>query len=107
MTASDNNSLVHFSAAEYLILIASTGGGRVDATYADENIWLTQNMMVVLYNVEANNINYHLKDIFSDSKLIEDAVVRNFRITANDGKNYNTKHYNISAIVARSYKANQ
>lgn len=107
MTASDNNSLVHFSVAEHLIFIASTGGGRVDAIYADENIWLTQKMMGVLYNIEANNINYHLKDLFSDSKLIEDTVVRNSRIAANDGKNYNTKYNKISDIVAGSYKANQ
>jgi len=66
----------------------------VEAIYADENIWLTQKMMGVLYKVETHTINYHLKKIFADSELQENSVIRNFRITASDGKNYATKHYN-------------
>ncbi|MDD3287182.1 MAG: hypothetical protein PHI14_06775, partial [Bacteroidales bacterium] len=96
----DEKSLVRSSSAEYLTYIASTGDGGVNAIYADENIWLTQKMMGVLYNVETHTINYHLKKIFSDSELEENSVVRNFRITAADGKLYNTKHYNLSAIIA-------
>ncbi|MDY4790829.1 MAG: hypothetical protein SO179_09720 [Bacteroidales bacterium] len=96
----DEKSLVRSSSAEYLTYIASTGDGGVNAIYADENIWLTQRMMGVLYNVETHTINYHLKKIFSDSELEENSVVRNFRITAADGKLYNTKHYNLSAIIA-------
>ena len=61
-------------------------------------------MMGVLYDVETNTINYHLKKIFSDSELEEDSVIRNFRITAEDGKNYNTRHYNLSAIIAVGFK---
>jgi len=76
---------------------------RADAGYADENIWLTQKMMGVLYNVETHTINYHLKKIFSDSELEESSVIRNFRITANDGKNYNTNHYNLSAEIAKAH----
>ena len=63
-------------------------------------------MMDVLYDVETHTVNYHLKKVFSDSELEEDSVIRNFRITAADGKNYNTKHYNISAIIAVGYKVN-
>ena len=63
-------------------------------------------MMGVLYNVETHTINYHLKKIFSDSELEESSVIRNFRITATDGKLYNTKHYNLSAIIAVGYKVN-
>lgn len=96
----DEKSLIRSSSAEYLTYIASTGDGGVNAIYADENIWLTQKMMGVLYNVETHTINYHLKKIFSDSELEENSVVRNFRITAADGKLYNTKHYNLSAIIA-------
>ncbi|WP_207924585.1 RhuM family protein [Pedobacter changchengzhani] len=59
-----------------------------------------------LYQVETHTINYHLKKIFSDSELEETAVVRNFRITAQDGKTYNTNHYNLSAIIAVGYKVN-
>ena len=99
-------SIVRSSAAEYLTFVAATGKAGVEAVYADENIWLSQKMMGVLYDVETHTINYHLKKVFSDSELEEDSVIRNFRITADDGKNYNTKHYNLSAIIAVGYKVN-
>ena len=102
----DSNSLVRSSSAEYLTFIATTGEGGVEAVYADENIWLSQKMMGTLYNVETHTVNYHLKKIFTDSELDENSVVRNFRITAQDGKNYTTQHYNLSAIIAVGYKVN-
>jgi len=95
-------SIIRSSAAEYLTFVAAGGQGGVEAVYADESIWLTQKMMGVLYDVEAHTINYHLKKVFSDSELQEDAVIRNFRITAADGKTYNTKHYKLPAIIALS-----
>lgn len=98
--------IVRSSAAEYLTFVAASGKGGVEAVYADKNIWLTQKMMGVLYDVETHTINYHLKKVFSDSELEENSVIRNFRITAADGKNYNTKHYNLSAIIAVGYKVN-
>ena len=97
---------IRSSAAEYLTFVAASGEGGVEAVYADEDVWLSQKMMGVLYDVETNTINYHLKKIFSDSELEEDSVIRNFRITAQDGKNYNTGHYNLSAIIAVGYKVN-
>lgn len=99
-------SLVRSSAAEYLTFIAATGKGGVEAVYAEENIWLTQKMMGALYDVETQTINYHLKKVFSDSELQADSVIRKFRITAADGKNYSTNHYNLSAIIAVGYKVN-
>jgi len=59
-----------------------------------------------LYDVATNTINYHLKQIFADSELQENSVVRNFRITAADGKTYDTQHYNLAAIIAVGYKVN-
>ncbi len=97
---------IRSSAAEYLTFVAANGEGGVEAVYADEDVWLSQKMMGVLYDVETNTINYHLKKIFSDSELEEAAVIRNFRITALDDKNYNTYHYNLSAIIAVGYKVN-
>lgn len=99
-------SVLRSSAAEYLTFVAASGEGGVEAVYADENIWLTQKMIGTLYNVETHTINYHLKKIFTDSELAEDSVIRNFRITATDDKIYNTKHYNLSAIIAIGYKVN-
>ncbi len=103
---SKKNKLIRSSAAEYLTFIASSGNGDVNAVYADENVWLSQKMMALLYDVEVNTINYHLKKVFADSELQEISVIRNFRITAGDGKNYDTKHYNLSAIIAVGYKVN-
>jgi hypothetical protein len=99
-------SLVRSSAAEYLTFVAASGQGGVEAVYADENVWLTQKMMGQLYDVETHTINYHLKKVFADYELQEDAVIRNFRITAADGKTYDTRHYNLSAIIAVGYKVN-
>lgn len=97
---------IRSSAAEYLTFIAATGEGGVEAIYADEDIWLSQKMMGVLYDVETHTINYHLKKIFVDSELAENSVIRDFRITAKDGKNYNTKHYKLAATIAVGYKVN-
>jgi hypothetical protein len=99
-------SLVRSSAAEYLTFVAATGGGDVEAVYADESIWLTQKMLAQLYDVDVRTINYHLKKVFSDSELEAESVIRNFRITASDGKSYNTQHYKLPAIIVVGYKVN-
>ena len=98
------NSITRSSAAEYLTFITATGESDVNAVYADENVWLSQKMMGVLYQVEPHTINYHLKKCFADGELDEASVIRNFRITASDGKTYNTKHYNLKAIIAVGHK---
>lgn len=56
--------------------------------------------MGLLYNAETNTINYHLKKCFADGEIDENSVIRKFRITASDGKTYDTNHYNLSAIIA-------
>lgn len=99
-------SIVRSSAAEYLTFVAASGQGGVEAVYADESIWVTQKMMGTLYDVETQTINYHLKKVFSDSELEEASVIRKFRITAADGKSYNTQHYSLPAIIAVGYKVN-
>ena len=105
-TRKSDVSILRSSTAEYLTFVAASGQGGVEAVYADESIWLTQKMMGVLYDVETHTINYHLKKVFSDSELEEVSVIRNFRTTAADGKNYNTKHYKLTAIIAVGYKVN-
>lgn len=101
-----DKSIIRSSAAEYLTFIAASGDGGVEAVYADESIWLTQKMMAQLYDVNVRTVNEHLKKIFTDSELQEEAVIRKFRITASDGKNYNTQHYKLPAIIAVGYKVN-
>ena len=99
-------SLVRSSAAEYLTFVAASGQGGVEAVYADENVWLSQKMMGLLYDVDVRTISYHLKNVFADNELDEKSVIQFFRITAADGKSYDTQHYNLSAIIAVGYKVN-
>ena len=106
MSSKKNLPTIRSSAAEYLTFIAATGQGGVEAVYADEDVWLSQKMMGELYGVNVRTVSEHLKNIFSDQELEQEAVIRNFRITASDGKNYNTQHYNLSATIAVGYKVN-
>ncbi len=101
-------SIIRSSAAEYLTFVASVGDDEnsIEMRYEDENIWLTQKMMAVLYDVDVRTINYHIKKIFEDNELHEEAVIRKFRITASDGKNYNTSHYSLQMIIAVGFKVN-
>ena len=104
MAKKKNEITVRSSAAEYLTFITASGESGVEAIYADENVWLSQKMMALLYDVETNTVNYHLKKAFLDGELDDNSVIRNFRITASDGKQYDTKHYNLKAIIAVGYK---
>ena len=99
-------SRVRSSAAEYLTFVAASGQGGLEAVYADENVWLSQKMMGLLHDVETHTVNYHLRNIFADHKLEENSVIQFFRITAADGKTYDTGHYNLSAFIAVGYKVN-
>lgn len=105
----DKNELqIRSSAAEYLTFIAANGDDKeaIEIRYEDENIWLTQKMMAALYDVSVSAINQHLKKIFDDNELDENSVIKKYLITANDGKSYNTKHYNLQAIIAVGFKVN-
>lgn len=99
---------IRSSAAEYLTFIAATGDNpdSIEMRYEDENVWLTQKMMAELYDISIPAINQHLKTIFEDNELIEDSVIKNYLITASDGKQYNTKHYSLQAIIAVGFKIN-
>lgn len=91
-----------------LIIYQSKNNGNisVEVLYNEEDFWLTQKSMSKLFNVEVNTINYHLKEIFKSEELDEESVIRKIRITANDGKNYNTNFYSLDAIIAVGYRVN-
>lgn len=78
----------------------------IEVLYDEEDFWLTQKSMSELFGVEVNTINYHLKEIFKSQELQEKSVIRKIRITANDGKNYNTNFYSLDAIIAVGYRVN-
>ena len=103
-----NEITIRSSAAEYLTYVASVGGeeSSVEMRYEDENIWLTQKMMATLYDVSVSAVNQHLKRIFDDGELVEGSVIKKYLITAADGKNYLTNHYNLQAIIAVGFKVN-
>ncbi len=108
MKKKNDEITIRSSAAEYLTYVASVGDQQdsIEMRYEDENIWLTQKMMAALYDVDVRTINYHVKKIFSDSELQEESVIRNFRITAADGKSYSTNHYSLEMIIAVGFKVN-
>ena len=103
-----NEVTIRSSAAEYLTYVASIGDQpeNMEIRYEDENIWLTQKMLASLYDVDVRTVNYHIKKVFEDSELQEDSVIRKFRITAADGKAYDTNHYNLQMIIAVGFKVN-
>ncbi|MDR0873544.1 MAG: virulence RhuM family protein [Prevotellaceae bacterium] len=99
---------IRSSAAEYLTFVAATGDNpqSIEMRYEDENIWLTQKMLATLYDVTIANINQHIKKIFEDRELDESSVIKKYLITAEDGKLYNTNHYNLQMIIAVGFKVN-
>ena len=102
---------IRSSAAEYLTYVASVGDQQdsIEMRYEDENIWLTQKMMATLYDVDVRTINEHIKKIYSDSELEEDATIRNFRIVQTEGLRQvtrDTKHYSLQMIIAVGFKVN-
>ena len=104
-------SIVRSSATEYLTFVASNGDDKnsIEMRYEDENIWLTQKMMATLYDVGLSTINEHIKKIYADNELTEEATIRKFRIVQNEGERQverDVKHYNLQAIIAVGFKVN-
>ena len=100
------NLAIRNSTAEFLIFTRQSGEGGIEVRYEDETIWLTQKLMAELFEVTTPTINEHLKNIFDSGELQQDSVIRKFRITAADGKNYNTQFYNLDAIISVGYRVN-
>ncbi|MEG9546147.1 virulence RhuM family protein [Mannheimia sp. HC-2023] len=98
--------LIRNSTAEFLIFTNQTGEQNIEVRYEDNEIWLTQKRIAELFEVSVPTINEHLKHIFESEELNELSVIRKFRITASDGKNYNTKHYNLDAVISVGYRVN-
>ena len=78
----------------------------VEVLYNEEDFWLTQKSMSKLFNVAENNITYHLQNIFKTGELEQDSVTQKIRVTASDGKKYNTNFYNLDVIIAVGYRVN-
>lgn len=100
---------IRSSAAEYLTYTASVGESGVEMRYEDEDIWLTQKMMAVLYDVNVRTISEHIKKVIADFELEEDSTIRKFRIVQTEGDrqvNRAVNHYNLQMIIAVGFKVN-
>ena len=91
---------------EFLLYTSPSGEIKVEVFFQNENIWLTQKRMAELFEVSIPTVNEHLKNIFNSGELSENSVIRNFLITASDGKKYSTNFYNLDAIISVGYRVN-
>lgn len=91
---------------EILLYSVPEEQASIEVFFEAETFWLSQKKMAELFAVDVRTINEHLQNIFTTSELDKDSVIRNFRITATDGKNYNTQFYNLDAIIAVGYRVN-
>ena len=98
---------MNFDKFKDLILYQSENGNvQIEVLYDNEDFWLTQKTMAELFNVAENNITYHLQNIFKSGELNKDSVTQKIRVTASDGKKYNTNFYSLDAIIAVGYRVN-
>jgi len=102
-----NNKLVTNNGfTEFLLYTTPNGKVKVEIFLRNENIWLTQKKIAELFNVGIPAVNKHLTNIFESGELDEKAVISILEITADDGKNYKTKLYNLDAIISVGYRVN-
>ena len=102
----DNMEPQKSSAAQFITYIASVGAvdERYEIRYEDENIWMSQKMLAAVYGVEVPNIAYHLRKLYEDAELDKASTIKEILIVADNGKNYNVKHYNLQVIIALGFK---
>ena len=89
---------------EIILYQAENGTTKIEVRLENENVWLTQAQLVELYQSSKSNISEHIKHIFEEGELSENSVVRKFRTTATDGKDYNTTYYNLDMIISLGYR---
>lgn len=92
------------SQGELLLYQDEKGATQIEVRLENENVWLTQAQLVTLYQSSKANVSEHIKHIFEEGELEEKVVVRKFRTTAADGKNYNTAYYNLDLIISLGYR---
>lgn len=99
MKEADSNSQ-----GEIVIYQTDDGLTHLDVKISNETVWLTQQQMAELFQSSKANVSEHIKNIFSEGELQEEAVVRKFRTTATDGKKYDVMHYNLDMIISLGYR---
>ena len=99
-----NGDMSMASAGELVMFRTDDGATRIEVRLVDETVWLTQAQMVELFQSSKANVSEHIRNVFAEGELEEDSVVRKFRTTAADGKNYQVKHYNLDVIISVGYR---
>jgi hypothetical protein len=89
---------------EFLFYQSDDGRIRLQVRLDDESVWLTQKLMAEVFQKDVRTVNEHIQNIFEEGELAADSVIRKFRITAADGKNYETAHYNLDVIISVGYR---
>lgn len=90
--------------SEILIYQNENGNIKVDVVFEDESVWLSQKQLSEVFGKSVKTINEHINNIFDENELDKDSVIRNYRITASDGKNYDVNHYNLDMIIAIGFR---
>jgi hypothetical protein len=90
--------------SELILYQTEDGRTRIECRFEDDTIWLTQKLMAELFQKDVRTINEHIQNVFAEGELTQDSVIRKFRITAEDGKRYNTQHYRLEMILAVGYR---
>ena len=90
--------------AEFLLYQSEDGQTRLEVRLQEETVWLTQKRMAELFQKDVRTINEHIQNIFAEGELAPESVIRKFRITADDGKSYDTQHYNLDVIISVGYR---
>jgi hypothetical protein len=90
--------------SEILIYQTDDGHTKIEVRLENEDVWLSQAQMGILYQKSKSSISEHIKEIFKDGELNEDSVVRKYRTTAADGKSYTTSYYSLEVIISVGYR---
>ncbi|PIV84831.1 MAG: hypothetical protein CO150_03480 [Nitrospirae bacterium CG_4_9_14_3_um_filter_53_35] len=90
--------------SDLILYHTEDGKTRIEVHLQDETVWLSQKLMAELFQKDVRTINEHIKNIFEEGELAPESVIRKFRITAADGKNYDTAHYNLDVIISVGYR---
>lgn len=101
---SEQQNIENLNSGEIVLYRNPDGNIKIDVRLEDETVWLTQAQMAELFGKDKRTVSEHITNIFNEGELNESSVVRNFRITASDGKNYNTNHYNLDVIISVGYR---
>src|ERR1039458_3287875 len=92
------------ASSEIVLYHTEDGRTRVECRFEKENVWLTQKLMGELFQKDVRTINEHIQNVFAEGELQPESVIRNFRITAADGKSYETMHYSLDVIISVGYR---